>query len=223
MKTPSFALIFATPIFAANVLNDPNFFPTSIPGITSFYSAFNLYVGNADNYMQIGQGLTTQPFYTEWVAEVKKHTQTSWYAAYLDALTGGDQLTEFDLNTAQLDSFASDLFTNSQLASLTSALSRVTGASDSDSEVNETTESDSGETAEDRTSDSGNSSSSHSHSENSSSGSGSGSSSRSSSGSGSGSGSSSAAASGSSSSKANGVSYAAPAGAVLGALAVALL
>lgn len=229
MKTPSFALIFATPIFAANVLNDPNFFPTSIPGITSFYSAFNLYVGNADNYMQIGQGLTTQPFYTEWVAEVKKHTQTSWYAAYLDALTGGDQLTEFDLNTAQLDSFASDLFTNSQLASLTSALSRVTGASDSDSEVNETTESDSGETAEDRTSDSGNSSSSHSgsHSEDSSSGSGSGSgsgsSSRSSSGSGSGSGSSSAAASGSSSSKANGVSYAAPAGAVLGALAVALL
>ncbi|KAJ9109443.1 hypothetical protein QFC19_002196 [Naganishia cerealis] len=223
MKTPSFALIFATPIFAANVLNDPNFFPTSIPGITSFYSAFNLYVGNADNYMQIGQGLTTQPFYTEWVAEVKKHTQTSWYAAYLDALTGGDQLTEFDLNTAQLDSFASDLFTNTQLASLTSALSRVTGASDSDSEVNETTESDSGETAEDRTSDSGNSSSSHSHSENSSSGSGSGSSSRSSSGSGSGSGSSSAAASGSSSSKANGVSYAAPAGAVLGALAVALL
>lgn len=223
MKTPSFALIFATPIFAANVSNDPNFFPTSIPGITSFYSAFNLYVGNADNYMQIGQGLTTQPFYTEWVAEVKKHTQTSWYAAYLDALTGGDQLTEFDLNTAQLDSFASDLFTNTQLASLTSALSRVTGASDSDSEVNETTESDSGETAEDRTSDSGNSSSSHSHSENSSSGSGSGSSSRSSSGSGSGSGSSSAAASGSSSSKANGVSYAAPAGAVLGALAVALL
>ncbi|EDK36836.2 predicted protein [Meyerozyma guilliermondii ATCC 6260] len=223
MKTPSFALIFATPIFAANVLNDPNFFPTSIPGITSFYSAFNSYVGNADNYMQIGQGLTTQPFYTEWVAEVKKHTQTSWYAAYLDALTGGDQLTEFDLNTAQLDSFASDLFTNTQLASLTSALSRVTGASDSDSEVNETTESDSGETAEDRTSDSGNSSSSHSHSENSSSGSGSGSSSRSSSGSGSGSGSSSAAASGSSSSKANGVSYAAPAGAVLGALAVALL
>jgi uncharacterized membrane protein YgcG len=221
MRTPYF-LLLATPILAADALTDTSQFPTTIPGISSFYSAFYLFVGTNPETVAPEQ-LTTQPFFTEWVAEVKKHTQTSWYAEYLDALTGLNQIT--DLDSAQLNSLASDLFTETELDSLASALSALTDDGEpsettgSDWELVETTDS---AIAEDSASESSSEKSSSSHS---SSGSSSGSSSRSgsTSGSSSHSGSSSAAASGSSSSKANGVSYVAPAGAVLGALAVALL
>lgn len=225
MRTPYF-LLLATPILAADALTDTSQFPTTIPGISSFYSAFYLFVGTNPETVAPEQ-LTTQPFFTEWVAEVKKHTQTSWYAEYLDALTGLNQIT--DLDSAQLNSLASDLFTETELNSLASALAALTD----DGELSETTGSDwelvettDSAIAEDSVSESSSEQSSSSHSSSGSSsrsGSSSGSSTGSSSGSSSHSGSSSAAASGSSSSKANGVSYAAPAGAVLGALAVALL
>lgn len=217
MRTPHF-LLLATPILAADALTDTSQFPTTIPGISSFYSAFYLFVGTNPETVAPEQ-LTTQPFFTEWVAEVKKHTQTSWYAEYLDALTGLNQIT--DLDSAQLNSLASDLFTETELNSLASALAALTD----DGELSETTGSDwelvettDSAIAEDSASESSSEQSSSSHSS-----SGSSSRSGSSSGSSSHSGSSSAAASGSSSSKANGVSYVAPAGAVLGALAVALL
>lgn len=217
MRTPYF-LLLATPILAADALTDTSQFPTTIPGISSFYSAFYLFVGTNPETVAPEQ-LTTQPFFTEWVAEVKKHTQTSWYAEYLDALTGLNQIT--DLDSAQLNSLASDLFTETELNSLASALAALTD----DGELSETTGSDwelvettDSAIAEDSASESSSEQSSSSHSS-----SGSSSRSGSSSGSSSHSGSSSAAASGSSSSKANGVSYVAPAGAVLGALAVALL